>query len=246
MSNVNLLFIHGLGETADKYSGILSEFKSKLEKSQGGTVTTHTVQAEARMNTAAGAKVPSWFDLAALPLTPDVIRKIPSDAAYGESLDTIRNKIKEIRTADGGNSKFILAGFSQGGALTLQIALESATPRGQAYGGPIQGALIFSGFLIDQTAGAGAAKPRNGPAVMWFHGEDDKLVPMDAMASGFEKKLRDERAFAKFQFVKVSGKDHELPHAEEFPKQIYDWIKNDVPTAGHPSGKSGSRLCCFA
>jgi phospholipase/carboxylesterase len=95
-----------------------------------------------------------------------------------ESRDFLRQVIADIAASNGmGFDRTYLGGFSQGGAMSLEIGLTL----------PLAGLMVFSGYLhptIDRPLG------EKVPPVLIVHGTDDDVVPL-AAAVTTHRQLRD-------------------------------------------------------
>ncbi len=95
------------------------------------------------------------------------------DAGPDQAFPSIKKLIEDICTETGlGLDAVSLIGFSQGGMMTMHTATRLPTA--------IHAAISFSGALLapDKLADAVTAKP----PVLLIHGEDDQVVPFQAMA----------------------------------------------------------------
>ncbi|MGQ9865012.1 MAG: alpha/beta hydrolase [Pseudanabaenaceae cyanobacterium] len=97
-----------------------------------------------------------WYDLMALETDP-VPWGLPESRRY------LQEALASLPLA-----QTVLAGFSQGGAMALDVGL----------GLPLAGLISFSGYLHPA-----APPPQSGLPVALFHGQDDKVVPVIAARS---------------------------------------------------------------
>ncbi|AFY60796.1 alpha/beta hydrolase [Synechococcus sp. PCC 6312] len=100
-----------------------------------------------------------WYDL--------------TDFASKPGLDTSRTALKDwIATAPLDLSRTVLAGFSQGGAMTLELGL----------GLPLAGLVVLSGYLHPQLA-----LPITAPPILMIHGQADLVVPVNIAQASYQE-----------------------------------------------------------
>lgn len=155
-----VIWLHGLG--ADRYDFVPVVQALELPADHG--LRFIFPQAPTRPVTInGGMPMPCWFDI--LAMAPQ--RQMNMDQ-LAESVAMVRGLI-DAQMAEGiAAERIILAGFSQGGAVVLQGALESNL----ALGGVL--ALSTYGPTVAQTL-----KDHQGPAldVFFAHGQHDEMLP---------------------------------------------------------------------
>ncbi len=104
-------------------------------------------------------------------------------------------------------NKIILAGFSQGGAMTLDIGARL----------PLAGLICLSGYLHPEIT---PLFGKDTPPVLMVHGQQDPVVPISA-AHTASQALRDGG---------VSVQYHELPMAHEISPPVLGFIQDFVTT----------------
>ena len=166
-----IILLHGLGASADDLAAGLS----MLPLHDKDRIAFFIPQAPVQPVTISGGiKMPAWFDIVALEDAQ------PQEDKMGleRSLKLIRELVDEL-IADGvPESKIIIGGFSQGGALAM-YSLFNETKR-------FAGAFCWSGYLP-----RGEAIPNNsGTPVLLTHGTLDPIIPHKAV-SGMPKLLED-------------------------------------------------------
>lgn len=102
-------------------------------------------------------------------------------------------------------SQIILAGFSQGGAMTLDVGARL----------PLAGLICLSGYLHPDVSPLLGEKT---PPVLMIHGQHDPVVPLRA-AQNAERALHDRG---------VSVQYHEMPIAHEISLPVLDLIQTFV------------------
>ncbi|CAM9633811.1 unnamed protein product [Chrysoparadoxa australica] len=109
-----VIWLHGLGDTANGWAGAMPQFKVPQTKFILPTAESIPVT----MN--GGFRMPAFFDLKSL--DPNV----PEDAAGIQKTSKRIVKMIETETAEG--KAVVIGGFSQGGAIALHVAMRTATP----------------------------------------------------------------------------------------------------------------------
>jgi phospholipase/carboxylesterase len=88
-----------------------------------------------------------------------------------ESRSLLLNWLRSLESSTGiPLSQTILGGFSQGGAMTLDIGL----------GLPLAGLMILSGYLHAPLEVSSIAAPSSLPPILIVHGQQDSVVPLAA------------------------------------------------------------------
>ncbi|NJK40610.1 MAG: alpha/beta hydrolase [Acaryochloridaceae cyanobacterium SU_2_1] len=102
-------------------------------------------------------------------------------------------------------SRLVLLGFSQGGAMTLEVGLQL----------PLAGLICLSGYLhgLQESGGTHPAPP-----VLMVHGQQDPVVPLSAAQTAYQA-LRQ---------AGISVEYHELPMAHEISPSVFALIRNFV------------------
>jgi phospholipase/carboxylesterase len=102
-------------------------------------------------------------------------------------------------------SRTILSGFSQGGAMTLDVGLTL----------PLAGLICMSGYLHP---GAATSVQSSFPPVLITHGRQDTVVPLQAAM----------RARETLESLKVAVEYHEFDMGHEIRPEVLDIIRNFV------------------
>lgn len=114
-----------------------------------------------------GMVMPAWYDIAG------------PDLRYRQDVEGIRRSEAQVRAIvereiERGvpSRKILLAGFSQGGAVALQVALR--------FSQPLAGAIALSTYLVmDDTLEAEIASANRGLPVFQAHGSADPMVHIE-------------------------------------------------------------------
>lgn len=100
-----------------------------------------------------------WYDL--------------TDFEHKPGLETSRAALSEwLATTPLDLSRTVLAGFSQGGAMTLEVGL----------GLPLAGLVVLSGYLHPQLA-----LPITAPPILMIHGQADLVVPLNIAQASYQE-----------------------------------------------------------
>jgi lysophospholipase-2 len=157
-----IIFMHGLGDTAegwidtaaDYFAPALPHAKFILPTAPTRPITIN-----------GGMPMPGWYDIASLGLSR-------ASEKY-DGIEEARTKIVELMEAElkAGiqANRIVLAGFSQGGAMSLFVGLDSAHT--------LAGILVMSGYLPLPSAIHTNDKSLATP-VLHLHGDDDRVVPL--------------------------------------------------------------------
>lgn len=125
-----------------------------------------------------------WYDL--------------TDFAHKPGLDISRTALKNwLATAPIDLSRTVLAGFSQGGAMTLDIGL----------GLPLAGLVVLSGYLHPELV-----LPTTAPPILMLHGQEDLVVPVDVAQASYEE-LQQAQISVEYQELRM-GHEINLPAME--------------------------------
>lgn len=113
-----LIFLHGLGDTGSAWSQAFFKYGEALSEKGVKMVFPHSPSLSVTMND--GEYMPAWFDLHGL---EDRFEE-PCEG-LDDSAQVVCDLIEEEAELLGGSEHVMLAGFSQGGALALHIAVHS-------------------------------------------------------------------------------------------------------------------------
>eukprot|EP01055_Gregarina_sp_Pseudo9_P002430 Gregarina_sp_Pseudo_9__2429@NODE_271_length_3339_cov_29_228182_g254_i0_p2_GENE_NODE_271_length_3339_cov_29_228182_g254_i0NODE_271_length_3339_cov_29_228182_g254_i0_p2_ORF_typecomplete_len289_score39_79Abhydrolase_2/PF02230_16/4_6e62Hydrolase_4/PF12146_8/13Hydrolase_4/PF12146_8/1_7e09Peptidase_S9/PF00326_21/1e09FSH1/PF03959_13/9_6e10DLH/PF01738_18/2_4e07Esterase_phd/PF10503_9/7e06LIP/PF03583_14/2_1e02LIP/PF03583_14/7_9e05Abhydrolase_6/PF12697_7/2_2e05Abhydrolase_6/PF12697_7/1_9e03Abhydrolase_3/PF len=160
-----IIFMHGLGDTAEGWAGTFVEFLTKdTTLRQRAKVILPTAPIR-RISLNGGMPMPGWSDLYSLDMDG---REDPK--GFHESRERISNIIKkEMEKASLSPSNILIGGFSQGGATSYLTALTSEVELG--------GVIICSGWipLRAETLKAPSPFAKKIP-ILHCHGTGDDVV----------------------------------------------------------------------
>lgn len=160
----SIIFLHGLGASADDFTGVIPEFKIPDEAGVRFVFPNAPIKP---VTINAGFPMPAWFDIHGL--TEDA----PVDTeGLREGSVLIDQLIEQEREQGVPSQNIILGGFSQGGAMALFAGLRY----------PLELAGIFglSTFLIGgEQLAIEASEANQGLPIFMAHGDFDGVVPME-------------------------------------------------------------------
>ncbi|KAG1752476.1 Phospholipase/carboxylesterase/thioesterase [Suillus paluster] len=128
-----------------------------------------------------GARMPSWFDLFNIPLEPgQMLDKVfEDDESMRNSVQIVDDLIQAEVKAGTPESRIVVGGFSQGGALALTTGLggKEWRTKSSADGSKLAGVAVLSGWmpLKDKFQSRIAPHAKSVP-VFWGHGTSDAVV----------------------------------------------------------------------
>ena len=159
-----VLWLHGLGADGNDFVPIVKELRlpSRL---QVRFVFPHAPMMPVTINS--GYVMRAWYDVTfeGLDRKPDARGIVASQAAIGKLLA----REKERGIAPG---RIVLAGFSQGGAITLQAGLRHAER--------LAGLMVLSSYLpLPETLAAEAAPANAQTPIYMAHGTEDSVIPIE-------------------------------------------------------------------
>ena len=162
-----LIFLHGLGDSADGWYQTFLEESLNLQDSKVILLTAPI----APVSINGGMKTTSWFDI--LPNSDFLNQRSYNEASKNaEKIQTVIES--EIEFYKGDASRVFVGGFSQGAAMSLMIGFENKHEIG--------GVVALSGFFFPET------KIKNqGLKVLITHGEDDEVIPFAHAQLSFQK-----------------------------------------------------------
>ncbi|MBH8556008.1 alpha/beta hydrolase [Nostocaceae cyanobacterium CENA357] len=102
-------------------------------------------------------------------------------------------------------SRTILSGFSQGGAMTLDVGLQL----------PLAGLIVMSGYLHPEVA---TANQSSFPPTLIMHGRNDQVVPLEAALKARET----------VEALGVATEYHEFDMGHEISPQMLEVLRNFV------------------
>lgn len=158
-----VIWLHGLGADGYDFVPVVKELES-LGAPAARYVFPHAPMMPVTINN--GFVMRAWYDIRT------------ADLAHREDEQTIRSSQRAVEELIGREvqrgiprARIVLAGFSQGAAITLQTGLRQAEP--------LAGLVALSGYLPLADSLAAERHPGSaGVPVLMAHGTDDPVVPV--------------------------------------------------------------------
>lgn len=193
-----VIWLHGLGSDGHDFEPIVPALLIKPEL-QVCFVFPHAPIRPVTVN--GGMEMRAWYDIYEMTLE----RKVDKEN-IAESCEQV-NALIEDQIAKGIDpSRIILAGFSQGGVIAYQLALNTSHK--------LAGVMALSTYLADKSMVPEASDCTNGTTpFLIHHGKQDPVVAL-SLSQMAEKTLLD-------QGFQVEYKTYEMPHSVS-PEQIQD------------------------
>jgi len=155
-----------------------------------------------------GHAMPSWYDILAL----DGSERAINPEQLEEAAETVIALIKQQQQSGIDSKRIVLAGFSQGGAVVLHIAL-------LRWNGELGGVLALSTYAPTFNAQTQFAESKQSLPVLCMHGTQDAVLPIAMGRAVYDKLIE--------QGVAASWYDYPMGH-EVLPEQLRDilaWLK---------------------
>lgn len=161
-----VILLHGLGDSGDGWAPMVPEFV-RPEWPAVRFVFPHAPMAPVTIN--GGMRMRSWYDIVSL----DDIDKRADAEGLISSATAVEALIDREAARGVPRSRVVLAGFSQGGAVAMTLALRNADP--------LAGLVVLSTYLpMSQRLLAEAPEADVLPPVFGAHGSRDPMVPYGA------------------------------------------------------------------
>jgi len=162
--SASIVWLHGLGADGFDFVPVVRELQA-LGAPAARYVFPHAPQRAVTIN--GGYVMRAWYDIAGTQ-----IDRHEDEAGIRQSQAQVETLIDREVARGVPRSRIVLAGFSQGGAITLQTGLRQPEP--------LAGLVVLSAYLplAASAAGESSAAGRAMPLFM-AHGRDDTVVPID-------------------------------------------------------------------
>jgi phospholipase/carboxylesterase len=199
-----VIWLHGLGADGNDFVPVVKELRlpSQLHIR---FLFPHAPMMPVTINN--GYVMRAWYDVTydGLDRRPDARGIVASQAAIGALL--AREKARGIAS-----ERIVLAGFSQGGAITLQAGLR--------YSETLAGLMVLSSYLpLPETLAAEAAPANAQTPIFMAHGTDDPVIDIELGQRS--------RALLAEQGYRVEWHEYPMPHSvclEEI-QDISRWLQ---------------------
>jgi phospholipase/carboxylesterase len=196
--NAAVIWLHGLGADGHDFEPVVPEIVRRDERAWRFVFPNAPVRP---VTINGGMSMRAWYDLRGLD------RKAAEDVAGFRDTDIqIRQLIAREAQRGIPSNRIVLAGFSQGGAVSLYTA-----PRLPE---KLAGVMALSGYLpAENSFGAERAAANDATPIFMAHGQGDTVLPMTLGVQS--------RNFLKAQGYAVEWHDYPMPHAV-CPAEIAD------------------------
>ncbi len=161
-----VLLMHGLGADGHDFADVARILSDAAAPRKWRFVLPHAPEMPVTINM--GMRMPAWYD---------IIDLAQPRAVDWETVKESETRIEALIAREPA-AKLVLAGFSQGGAMSLHVGLR--TERALA------GILVMSGYLLESDAHPCPEKSTPVPLIGVFHGSDDPVVPLTAAERSME------------------------------------------------------------
>jgi len=166
------VWLHGLGDSGEGFSDVFETYRPQNTRVVLPTAPVRSVTINM------GMKMNAWYDI----LTLDRSKSPPireDEKGIAESARQISELLAYEVAKVGGADKVLLGGFSQGGAMSINVGL--------SYASTLAGVISCSGYVLVQgqypeLMSAGGSKLQ----ILAYHGTQDPTVPIAFAKSGYD------------------------------------------------------------
>jgi phospholipase/carboxylesterase len=185
-----IIWLHGLGADGHDFEPVVPELVPRAERAWR-FVFPHAPVRPVTINN--GMRMRAWYDITGFD------RSAQEDVAGFEQAGAMVTELIEREGSRGiAPGRIVIAGFSQGGAVTLY-----AVPR---FKQKLAGAIALSCYLPREATFAAERNPANDTTPIFMaHGAADPVVPLPLGQHA--------RDFLKIQGYKIEWHDYPMPHA---------------------------------
>jgi phospholipase/carboxylesterase len=196
--NAAIIWLHGLGADGHDFEPVVPQLVPRVEKSWR-FVFPHAPVRPVTIN--GGVRMRAWYDIKGLD------RKAVEDVAGFKDTDS---QVRELIVRENGRGipthRIVLAGFSQGGAVSLYTA-----PR---LGEKLAGVMALSCYLPRETTFAAERQPANDATPIFMaHGRADATLPLSLGVAS--------RDYLRSKGYNVEWHEYPIAHAVS-PAEILD------------------------
>ncbi len=158
-----IIWMHGLGADGWDVVPIVKELPIP-PKPALRFIFPHAVERPVTINN--GYVMRAWYDIAM-----NDISRLPDERGIRESQIAVERLIARERDRGVDSSRIVLAGFSQGGAIALQVGLRHANR--------LAGVIALSTYLtLEDSLEAEASSANKATPIFMGHGTQDPVVPL--------------------------------------------------------------------
>ena len=158
-----IIWMHGLGADGWDFVPIVKELPIQ-PKPALRFIFPHAAERPVTINN--GYVMRAWYDIAM-----NDISRLPDERGIRESQIAVERLIARERDRGVDSSRIVLAGFSQGGAIALQVGLRHANR--------LAGVIALSTYLtLENSLDAEASSANKATPIFMAHGTQDPVVPL--------------------------------------------------------------------
>jgi len=158
-----IIWMHGLGADGWDFVPIVKELPIP-PKPALRFIFPHAAERPVTINN--GYVMRAWYDIAM-----NDISRLPDERGIRESQIAVERLIARERDRGVDSSRIVLAGFSQGGAIALQVGLRHANR--------LAGVIALSTYLtLENSLEAEASSANKATPIFMAHGTQDPVVPL--------------------------------------------------------------------
>eukprot|EP00056_Hartaetosiga_gracilis_P020996 m.22259 g.22259 ORF g.22259 m.22259 type:complete len:215 (+) comp8820_c0_seq1:96-740(+) len=166
-----VVWLHGLGDRGRSFTFFPQKMKRKFEEDVRWELPDAPNSA---VTCNGGAHMTSWFDVEDIPVN-DSARDYPEDIAASVAL--VEKIISGLISIGVPSEEIVIGGFSQGGAMALQMVLRSQHK--------LAGCICLSGWLMMRDSiEEWKTDVNNETPIYWGHGGMDNVVDQETQETG--------------------------------------------------------------
>jgi phospholipase/carboxylesterase len=207
-ATASVIWLHGLGADGHDFVPIVPELK--LPASPGiRFVFPHASVRAVTLNM--GMRMRAWYDIRTL-----TAEGRADEAGLRESAAVIESLVAAEKARGIESRRIVIAGFSQGGALALHVALRHAEP--------LAGILALSAYLpLQATLADELAEANRATPILMCHGQHDPVLPLALGVAACN--------WLRAAGYKVDWKEYAMQHQVSLPEiqDIAAWLGARLP-----------------
>jgi len=199
-AELTVILMHGLGADGHDFADVGEAYAVAAEPRKWRFVLPHAPAIPVTINQ--GMVMPAWYDIL------DMIQ--PREVDWG-TVAASRASVESLLAAELA-PKVVLAGFSQGAAMALDVGLRNQER--------VAGILVMSGYLLESETQPCPAKTAADFPIGMFHGSADPMVRL-AAAEGAAATLESKGYSASLKIY--PDVEHSL--CEEEVRDVFAWLE---------------------
>ncbi len=202
-----VVWLHGLGASADDFVPLVPYLDAPHLRFFFPEAPIRPVTVNM------GVSMPAWYDIRTIKRGPER----ENEEHIDEAMVSLSSILEQLEAQGVPSQRIVLAGFSQGAAMALQVGLR--------YPRPLAGLLILSGYLLlhDRLASEASTANKSTP-IQFCHGSRDPVVPVAAARDSYEHLRQDPRD--------IHWADYPMGHevCDEQIGHIRSWLADRLPS----------------